>query len=52
MAADLVVSVVVEADPYAEQFYVRQGFETVGKRQNYPAGRLLPLMKMILPPNE
>lgn len=37
--------VLVEADPNAEPFYARQGFITIGKRESFPKGRFLPLMK-------
>ena len=42
--------IIVEADPHAENFYSKQGFQTFDKRQSYPEDRLLPLMKRILPP--
>jgi len=38
--------IIVEADPNAEAFYARQGFITYGKKESFPEGRYLPLMKM------
>ena len=35
----------VEADPYAEEFYQRQGFVTFSKIESYPKGRYLPVMQ-------
>ena len=35
----------VEAEPNAEDFYQKNGFATVGKRESYPPGRFLPLME-------
>ncbi len=41
----------VTADPYAEGFYLRQGFTTIDKQESYPPGRFLPVMeKTYLPP--
>ncbi len=37
--------VVVEAEPNAELFYSRQGFKTFSKKESYPPGRFLPLMR-------
>ncbi|MEL6661225.1 MAG: GNAT family N-acetyltransferase [Bacteroidota bacterium] len=37
--------ILVEADPYAEAFYQRQGFVTFSKIESYPPGRFLPVMK-------
>lgn len=41
--------VVVEADPNAARFYLSQGFITFSKKESFPAGRFLPLMRKILP---
>ena len=38
--------ILVEADPNAETFYKKQGFVTYDKKESFPAGRYLPLMKM------
>lgn len=38
--------ILVEADPNAEEFYKKQGFKTYGKKESFPKGRYLPLMKM------
>ncbi len=38
--------VLVEADPNAEAFYKKQGFVTYDKKESFPKGRYLPLMKM------
>ena len=38
--------ILVEADPHAEAFYAKQGFVTYDKKESYPKGRYLPLMKM------
>ena len=38
--------ILVEADPNAEAFYKKQGFVTYGKKESFPKGRYLPLMKM------
>lgn len=38
--------ILVEADPNAEAFYRRQGFVTYDKKESFPKGRYLPLMKM------
>lgn len=38
--------ILVEADPNAEEFYKKQGFITYGKKESFPKGRHLPLMKM------
>lgn len=35
----------VVADPNAEGFYQRFGFETVGQLESWPAGRFLPIME-------
>jgi len=37
--------VIVESDPNAESFYQSQGFETFDKRESYPPGRFLPILK-------
>lgn len=37
--------IVVEAEPNAEIFYSNQGFKTFSKKESYPSGRFLPLMK-------
>lgn len=37
--------IIVKADPNAEDFYQKQGFETYDKVESYPPGRSLPLMK-------
>jgi ribosomal protein S18 acetylase RimI-like enzyme len=37
--------ILVEADPHAESFYRRQGFETFDQKESYPIGRFLPVMK-------
>lgn len=38
--------IIVEADPYAEPFYVKQGFVTFDQVASiYPEGRVLPVMK-------
>ena len=37
--------ILVEADPHAEAFYASQGFISFSKRESYPKGRFLPLMK-------
>lgn len=37
--------VLVTADPNAEAFYRKQGFQTVGQEESYPPGRMLPVMK-------
>lgn len=39
-------SIYVLADPNAEPFYIKQGFVTIKKRESFPKGRYLPLMKM------
>lgn len=39
--------IIVEADSNAESFYARQGFIMVEKRESYPKGRFLPVMKKI-----
>ncbi len=36
----------VLADPNAESFYNKQGFVTFEKKESFPKGRFLPLMKM------
>lgn len=36
----------VVADPNAEAFYEKQGFETMDQVESYPAGRFLPVMWM------
>lgn len=41
--------VIVEADPNAERFYLSQGFITFSKRESFPAGRFLPLMRKAAP---
>lgn len=41
--------VFVTADPNAEAFYKKLGFETVGQEESYPPGRTLPVMKKSLP---
>ena len=38
--------ILVEADPNAEAFYKKQGFVTYDKKESFPKGRYLPLMKM------
>ncbi|MDN3643334.1 GNAT family N-acetyltransferase [Lutimonas halocynthiae] len=38
--------ILVEADPNAEVFYKKQGFVTYDKKESFPKGRYLPLMKM------
>lgn len=38
--------IMVEADPNAEAFYKKQGFVTYDKKESFPKGRYLPLMKM------
>ncbi len=38
--------ILVEADPHAEAFYKKQGFVTYDKKESFPKGRYLPLMKM------
>lgn len=40
----------VEADPHAEGFYRRQGFVPFDRKESYPPGRYLPLMKMVYTP--
>jgi GNAT superfamily N-acetyltransferase len=35
----------LEADPYARDFYLRQGFQIFGQKQSVIPGRFLPLMK-------
>lgn len=37
--------IIVESDPNSEAFYSSQGFKTFDKRESYPKGRFLPLMK-------
>ncbi|EAY26315.1 GNAT family N-acetyltransferase [Microscilla marina] len=38
--------IIVEADPYAEPFYAKMGFVTIGQvAGTYPPGRVLPLMR-------
>ena len=38
--------ILVEADPYAESFYKKMGFDTIGEVKSvYPEGRVLPLMR-------
>lgn len=37
--------VMVTADPNAEAFYRKEGFQTVGRVASYPPGRMLPVMK-------
>lgn len=38
--------ILVEADPYAESFYKKMGFDTIGEVKSvYPEGRFLPLMR-------
>lgn len=41
--------VVVESDPNSEKFYEKMGFKTFSKKESYPAGRFLPLMKRSYP---
>ena len=43
--------IIVESDPNSEAFYARQGFKTFGKKESYPKGRFLPLMKKVLTTN-
>ena len=38
--------ILVEADPNAEAFYKKQGFVTYDKKESFPKGRYLPLMKL------
>ncbi len=38
--------IIVESDPNAEVFYSKQGFVTYDKKESFPKGRFLPLMKM------
>lgn len=38
-------AIIVEADPNAEAFYFKQGFITFDRKESYPKGRFLPLMK-------
>lgn len=42
---DADLPILVEADPHAEAFYKKQGFRTYGKKESFPKGRFLPLMK-------
>ena len=37
--------IIVEADPNAQGFYERHGFETFDKVASYPEGRFLPVMR-------
>ncbi len=37
--------IIVEADPNAEAFYCKQGFETFDQIESFPKGRFLPVMK-------
>jgi len=37
--------ILVTADPNAEAFYRKHGFQTVGQEASYPPGRVLPVMK-------
>lgn len=39
--------IIVESDPNSEAFYASQGFRTFDKRESYPKGRFLPVMKKI-----
>jgi len=36
------------ADPNAEEFYRRRGFERIGREESSPPGRHLPLMRLVL----
>ncbi len=35
----------VVSDPNAEEFYKKQGFNTIGRIESFPPGRFLPLMR-------
>jgi N-acetylglutamate synthase-like GNAT family acetyltransferase len=37
--------VIVEADPNAEVFYAKQGFQTFDRKESFPKGRFLPVMR-------
>lgn len=39
--------IIVESDPNAEPFYSKQGFVTFDRRESYPKGRFLPLMRKL-----
>lgn len=40
-------AIIVESDPNSEAFYSSQGFKTFDRRESYPKGRFLPLMKKV-----
>jgi len=41
--------VIVESDPNSEAFYSSQGFKTFDRKESYPKGHFLSLMKKIYP---
>jgi len=42
------IRVILHADPNAENFYLKRGFNTIGKKETSIAGRFLPLMELKL----
>ncbi|MDE5491148.1 GNAT family N-acetyltransferase [Elizabethkingia meningoseptica] len=47
-AKELAERVILDADPYAEKFYQKFGFETVALKPTTIKGRFLPLMSKII----
>lgn len=39
------IPVIVEADPNAASFYGKQGFQTFDRKESFPDGRFLPIMR-------